>query len=165
IVDEALWLAAQARLAEQRQVYLRATNGQLWGRPSNSVESTYLLTGLLACGECGAGLTVVSRSPGRKRAHFYQCLSNVRGPRPGPQCTNALPAPLAMTDQVVLNLIAGTLLRPEVITATLAECRHRLAPDTTATRRQALARERKTVEREITNLTRAIKAGRTKESP
>jgi len=60
---------------------------------------------------------------------------------------------------VILNLIAGTLLRPEIITATLAECRRRLDLDTVATRRQALERDRKTVERKLANLTRAIKAG------
>lgn len=159
IVSEALWTAAQQRLAEQRAVYLRRTDGKLWGRPSNSVESQYLLTGLLTCGICGSGLTVVSRHHGRKRAHFYQCLGNVRGRRRGPHCANALPAPMAMTDQVVLTLIENTVLRPEVVTATITECLRRLRPDRTAPRRAALAQDLQTVERELANLIRAIKAG------
>jgi site-specific DNA recombinase len=84
IVPNDLWAAVQLRLAEQRQIYLRHTNGKLFGRPSNSVESRYLLTGLTACAACGSGLTVVSRPHGRKRAYFYQCLGNVRGRRSHP---------------------------------------------------------------------------------
>src|SRR5262245_27320042 len=47
IVDEALWTAAQARLAEQRAVYLRSTDGWMSGRPANGIDSQSLLTGLL----------------------------------------------------------------------------------------------------------------------
>src|SRR5262249_351286 len=79
VVAEEEWAGARARLDEQRAVYLRSTNGRLFGKPSNGVESNYLLTGLLRCAACGSGMTVVSRAHGRKRARFYQCLANVRG--------------------------------------------------------------------------------------
>src|SRR4029453_13804092 len=41
---EALWQAVQSRLKTSRASYLRASNGQLWGRPGNAIESKYLLT-------------------------------------------------------------------------------------------------------------------------
>src|SRR5262249_13091330 len=46
---------------DSRAAYLRTTNGQLWGRPANEVESGYLLTGLAQCGACGGSLIVHSR--------------------------------------------------------------------------------------------------------
>src|ERR1051325_5495359 len=42
IVEEPLWTAAQTRLDDARQAYLRGTNGRLWGRPGQGVESKYL---------------------------------------------------------------------------------------------------------------------------
>jgi Recombinase len=46
IVPESLWQAVRERFRDTRASYLRATNGQLWGRPANGIESRYLLTGL-----------------------------------------------------------------------------------------------------------------------
>ena len=71
IVNDKLWKAVQARLTQARKVYLRGTNGQLWGRPTGGVESKYLLPGLARCGVCGGGLYVKSRSHGTRRAYFY----------------------------------------------------------------------------------------------
>src|SRR5207244_12322030 len=58
VVDEDTWLAAHERLATSRQNYLRHTDGRLWGRPANGVESKFLLTGMAICGQCGAGMLI-----------------------------------------------------------------------------------------------------------
>jgi len=71
IVPEPLWQTVQARLKTSRQSYLRATNGQLWGRPGNGIESRYLLTGLAQCGICGGSLVAHSRASGPGRKHAY----------------------------------------------------------------------------------------------
>ena len=42
--------------------YLRASNGQLWGRPANGIESRYLLTGLAAVRSMRGSLIVHSRA-------------------------------------------------------------------------------------------------------
>jgi site-specific DNA recombinase len=39
IVPEPLWQVVKARLNTSRATYLRASNGQLWGRPGNGIES------------------------------------------------------------------------------------------------------------------------------
>ena len=39
IVPEPLWQAVRERFRDTRASYLRATNGQLWGRPANGIES------------------------------------------------------------------------------------------------------------------------------
>src|SRR5712692_5130444 len=48
IVPEDLWQEAQDRWMNVRQLYLRVTNGQLYGRPTNGHESPYLFTGFTA---------------------------------------------------------------------------------------------------------------------
>jgi site-specific DNA recombinase len=128
IIADEVWDTAPARLAEQRAIYLRSSNGRLWGRPSNSMESRYLLTGRLSCGACGSVLAVVSRHHGRKRAYFYGCQAHARPRRREPQCADALLAPMAITDAVILTLIEHTVLRPEVVSATIAECLRRHHP-------------------------------------
>ena len=52
---------ARGRLSQSRETYLRTNKGQLFSRPANGLESQYLLTGLLTCGVCGAGIVVISR--------------------------------------------------------------------------------------------------------
>src|SRR5262245_35358021 len=73
IIPEPLWQAVRERFRDTRASYLRATNGQLWGRPANRIESRYLLTGLAQCGLCGGSLIVHSRASGGRRANAYLC--------------------------------------------------------------------------------------------
>jgi site-specific DNA recombinase len=90
VVPDALWSAVHERLDATRRVYLRATNGQLWGRPLHGSESKYLLCGFAACGVCGGTLTVRSRNHGKRRrtASFYVCSSYHRRGRA--LCANSL---------------------------------------------------------------------------
>jgi site-specific DNA recombinase len=64
IVDEDLWRAAHARLGETRKRYARLTNGRLIGRPGQTLESRYLLTGFLRCGFCKGSVYIVRSPPG-----------------------------------------------------------------------------------------------------
>jgi DNA invertase Pin-like site-specific DNA recombinase len=40
IISEETWTAAHERLTTSRDTYLRSTNGRLWGKPTNGVESS-----------------------------------------------------------------------------------------------------------------------------
>ena len=70
VVSDQEWDAAHRRLKSAAAVYLRSTNGHLWGRPPSGIESKYLLSGPGQCACCGASMTVRSSSRGRRR-HFY----------------------------------------------------------------------------------------------
>ena len=52
VVPPELWKEVQDHWKNVRQLYLRATDGRLHGRPTNGHESPYLLTGFTACKEC-----------------------------------------------------------------------------------------------------------------
>jgi DNA invertase Pin-like site-specific DNA recombinase len=167
IVPESLWAATRERLTETRRSYLRSTGGKLYGKPASGHDSKYLLTSMLACGSCGATMTVRSRKHGRRRAFVYMCMSNIHGrvrQRAAKQCTNAVPLPMPAADHAILSQIESTILRPEVITATIQECLRRLDPGKRAARRAGLEREAQILERELGNLTRAIAQGRRPES-
>ena len=61
--------------------YIRRHGGKLWGRPETGLESRYLLTGLAACGVCGASLHVRLRRPGTA-APTTGAATTTRGARP-----------------------------------------------------------------------------------
>ncbi len=156
IVPDDLWEAVQDRLREARAVYLRAANGRLWGRPVNGIASKYLLSGFGVCGLCGGALSV---RPWKGRVLAYQCLTHAtRGPK---ICPNNRPAPMQETNTAVLELLADTVLRPEVVTATVEETLRRLRPSVEQQRheRTRLLAELTQVETELARLTQAVVAG------
>jgi site-specific DNA recombinase len=111
IVAEDLWTAAHARLAESRELYLRSTKGQLWGRPLNAIEAKYLLSGLAECGCCGGTLEVRSRAHARRRAYFYMCSTHRRR---GAAICKGLDVPMGRADDIVLTAFDKQLLNAEV---------------------------------------------------
>ena len=111
------WKAVHSRLKGARAIYLRGTQGQLWGRPTDGVESKYLLTGMARCGACGGSLVVRSRSHRGRRAFFYGCTSNHHRGRS--VCTNTLEMPMAAADEAVLSQLEGDALRPRGLAASL----------------------------------------------
>ena len=97
IVPEPLWQAVRERFRDTRASYLRATNGQLWGRPANGIESRYLLTGLAQCGRCGGSLIVHSRASAGRRTHAYLCsYHHLRG---NTVCPGGLVLPVEVTNE------------------------------------------------------------------
>jgi len=125
IIDEPLRRAVQERRQQAAQVYLRNTAGKLWGKPTNGVESRYLLTGMAVCGQCGSGLTVRSNG-GARRRFFYRCRAAAER---GTVCANTMALPMALTDQAVLGYLEPALLHPDVVAEAL---RRALTPDPSA---------------------------------
>jgi site-specific DNA recombinase len=129
IVEAPLWTAARERLHQTRAAYIRLAGGNLWGRPETGLESQYLLTGLAACGVCGASLHVRLRGPRDGRADYRCGYHYARG---ATVCPNARTLPMADANAAVLATLHHDVLTPEavtrVVTAALATVRDR--PDT-----------------------------------
>ena len=159
MVDERLWKAAHARLARARKVYLRGTNGRLWGRPKGGVESKYLLPGLARCGVCGGGLYVKSRSHGKRRTYFYGCSSYHR--RGSTVCPNGRELPMTQADDAVLSAVLEDFLDAELIEAVVARALERVEPvvEDASMRRGCIEAALGEVEQEICRLTHAIASG------
>jgi site-specific DNA recombinase len=112
IVSDAEWKAAHNRLDATRSSYLRGTKGELWGRPTSTFDSKYLLTGLVKCGLCGGSLYVRSSSRKGQRALFYGCTNfHLRGRT---ACTNSMLIPMEAANSAVLAVFEQEVLHPAV---------------------------------------------------
>jgi site-specific DNA recombinase len=159
IVSDEQWHAAHDRLRGSRETYLRSTADQVWGKPSNGVDSKYLLAGMAVCASCGGALTARSRSHGRHREFSYQCLTNVQRGRT--VCNNDLVVPLKDTEAAVLATVEQDVLRPEVVNAALKEALARLQPEPgqSKTEQGRLEKALSTLDVELSRLTEALVSG------
>ncbi len=157
IIPQDLWEAVQTRLRASSAAYLRATNGQLHGRPLNGVASKYLLTGLAVCGVCGGALTIRSRAQAGGRVHVYGCLTfHTKGPR---VCGNRTGVPQHDAERAVLDTVQAGLLQPEDLVPILDEVLRQVQGDDATATRERLAAELATLEVQVGRLTEAIAAG------
>jgi len=159
IISDELWKSAHARLNRVRQIYLRATNGRLHGKPATGVDSKYLLSGLLQCGECGAALVVVSKGLTRgRRKYAYACsTSRFKGKA---KCSNGIWLDMEDWDRYVIQTV-DEMLDPvklrQAVEAVLAEIQP--AEEEAARRRAKLQADLGEVEEGLENLTTAIARG------
>lgn len=142
-----------------RQLYLRATNGRLHGRPTNGHESPYLFTGFTACKTCGESLFIRSRSHGKRRAFHYACTTHYqRGPE---SCSEPMLLPMELLDRAVLDTLEHDVLQPVIIVKAVEKALQQLHthdedPDA---KRETLRKELAHVDAELARLATAIAAG------
>ncbi|WP_443082788.1 recombinase family protein [Variovorax sp. PAMC 28711] len=89
--------------------------------PARVVSSPTLLTGLLRCANCGAGMTTATGKGGRYR--YYKCNTRI-GQSSGACCTPAVP--MEKMDRLVLDAFADKVLTPERLKEMLREMKGHL---------------------------------------
>ncbi len=89
--------------------------------PARLVSSPTLLTGLLKCGACGAGMTLATGKGGRYR--YYKC--NTRIAQHAKACTTPA-VPMNKLDALVLTALADKVLTPERLKEMLREMKQHL---------------------------------------
>ena len=159
IVSEELWQAAHERMAATHAVYLRRTGGKLGGKPASGLESKYLLSGSLRCGECGGGLIISTATSKRGKPQVrYICATHRT--RPG-ACSNKYGVPtVALTDAVLAKLKSAVLNPVMLGDLLMAEWnRQREAPEAVKAERQTVAARIGTLDGELQRLAEAIAAG------
>jgi hypothetical protein len=167
IIDEPTWREANRLLGQATRVYLRHTDGKLWGKPTAGVESPYLLTGMLRCGLCGSVLGAESRPTGDtgKRLRVYWCRSNRHGRRTrGAVCPNNVVVPMKLLDQAVLACVEPYLTPDVIADAVAAAVKRAGSRPAVAAERARLDRELKAVEGELGRLVAFIKRGTASET-
>jgi hypothetical protein len=138
-------------------MYLRSTNGQVWGRPVNGVDAKYLLSGLAECGRCGGTLEVRSRSHGRRRAYFYMCSTHRRR---GPKICRGLDMPMPLADEAILSTFEKMIIDPETLQRACARVFDDDAHTVqTAAQKAELLKRQGTLVEELQRLTDALAAG------
>ena len=159
IVSEELWQAAHERMAATHAVYLRRTGGKLGGKPASGLESKYLLSGSLRCGECGSGLIISTATSKRGKPQVrYICATHRT--RPG-ACSNKYGVPTVALTDAVLTKLKSAVLNPVMLGDLLiAEwARQREAPEAVNAERQTVVGRLATLDMELQRLGEAIAAG------
>jgi site-specific DNA recombinase len=109
IVPEALWKAAQDRKAATFATYLRGADGRLSGKPERGVlESKYLLSGMVVCGECKGAMVVWSH---KGREPRYVCGTWKGRGKAG--CSQSHSIRMGMLDETILEGLRKRIMTPE----------------------------------------------------
>ena len=163
IIEEPLWRAAHARMASANKQYLRATGGQLYGKPGAGVEGKHLLAGLLRCAICGGNMFLNRRSGQRGRAVTYFCCSNRKAGRglPNGPCTNERAVPAVELTEGVVAELKKLLMEPmELVKALSAEIERRQAqPEAVRAQRAEAQSKVARLRAAVENLNNAIEEG------
>jgi site-specific DNA recombinase len=124
--------------------------------PARIVNSPTLLTGLLRCANCGAGMTLATGKGGRYR--YYKCNTRI-GQSIGACSTRAVP--VAKLDKAVLTALADKVLTPERLRQMLRELKARLKKTQVGNDDQVriLKRELSELESGINRLYEAVEKG------
>ena len=147
IVDDALWDAVKARQAEVRLVMSRDADGNAL---NGAHRQKYLLSGLLACGVCGGGFTIVN-------AHDYGCATH----RAKGTCGNQHRIRREELERRVLDGLKHRLLAPELVEE-FARAFHDEVNRLAAEQAQGRAEDEgrlEAVRRKIASMIRAIEDG------
>jgi DNA invertase Pin-like site-specific DNA recombinase len=159
IVPDGLWERVHARSAEMRKHFGAKTAPGL----TRNSHSRYLFSGLLACGECGSKLVIVSGSGVRGYAK-YGCPSHrYRG-----TCANGLMIRSDVLEQQMLAKLEECILRPEMVEFAIRGFQEQLEKrleemkaehSTRSSRKGQLRSEKERLEGQAANIADAIAAG------
>jgi site-specific DNA recombinase len=151
IVSEELWQKAKERQAAVRPTRVAEEAGSASGAALNeSHRSRFLLSGLLSCGCCGGGYTVI----GKDR---YGCATR----RQKGTCDNARTITRQQIESRVLEGLKERLLAPDLVAEFIREFQEVVGREREERKAQVRQREKKRaeVERKIAGLMKAIEDG------
>jgi DNA invertase Pin-like site-specific DNA recombinase len=163
IVPQDLWDKVQDRLKEAQRVYLRRTDGKLWGRPEGAngiISGKYFLSGLAECAECGGSIIIHRVPSGKKGQQPYYCCS-YRKLRGNSICSNDLWQNADHINCMIVEDLTGRILTPEVTELAIKETLKVVKKELKASpsKVEDLQTEKAKLEREISNLVNAVAGG------
>jgi hypothetical protein len=158
IIDPALW----ERVKTRREAVAKAYEGS--GHhfaATKSVQTRFLLTGLLKCAVCGGNFAarVAQTRRGSGRYYYYGCAFRAR--RGTSVCQNPTLLPQEAIERELLEILQQAVLTPATLDRLLSVVNARLRAQAAVSRPRIkeLRRALTLVEREIANYTRAIAKG------
>jgi DNA invertase Pin-like site-specific DNA recombinase len=124
--------------------------------PPKVVGSKTLLTGLLKCGGCGAGMTLATGKSGRFR--YYKCNTQIA--KGGHLCQSKA-VPMQKLDGIVLDALADKVFTPERVKTMLTELKQRqqVMLGNQEAQLRPLQKEFGSIEQETTRLFEAVGKG------
>jgi site-specific DNA recombinase len=124
--------------------------------PARRLSSSILLTGLLKCGHCGAGMTLATGKSGKYR--YYKCTN--RASKGNAQCSSRN-LPMQYLDTLVLDQLAERVFTAERLQLMLAEARRLMSSRTAADRQKLmhLQGELRKADERLSRLYEAVEGG------
>ena len=124
--------------------------------PPRLVNSPTLLTGLLKCGHCGAGMTLATGKGGKYR--YYKCQSRIA--KGNAQCRSGN-IPMQRLDELVLKALSDKVFTPERLKSMIAGMRERMrsSHSTQDARLKVLTRELNELKERSDRLFEAVESG------
>ncbi len=158
IVSDDVWSKVHQRRAITRQHYLRDQSGHLLSKPESGLASKFVMSGIGRCHVCGAGLKAFH---GAKDIPRYYCSERAR--RGTAVCSNSRGIPVEVLDEGVRDRIRQMLAEdPEVLADLIQEQDAKVQAEQPADlvdRRERALAEATKIEKEISNLVKAIAQG------
>ena len=111
IIDKSTFEVVQAHRASRAPSVL----------PPRIVNSPSLLTGLLKCGGCGAGMTLATGKGGRYR--YYKCNTRISK---GTKLCDSHSHPMERLDSLILTALADKVFDPERVKAMLSDMKKQI---------------------------------------
>ena len=147
IVDQALWEATQDRRTTMAFGIGRSESGEALNRAHRR---KFLLSGLLRCGYCGGGYTIIGPDQ-------YGCAAR----RSKGTCTNNVIINRARIEKRVLDALKGRMLAPELVAEFVKAFTEEVAAAqrTNASTSDASKRELSDVQRRLEGVLRAVENG------
>ena len=139
LVSRELWFKCQAVFYERS--FTRSVNG------------TYLLSGLIQCGDCGGNIVCTGGKPEYRQ---YGCATHRRGDG---SCDQGMSFTQHVVDPLVIKAIAKVAGSKATHRAIEAEYDRMVTVSAVKERRRTTSRRREVLERQRNNLTRAIAIG------
>jgi hypothetical protein len=156
IVDQVTWEAARRRLDELAAAYGAGAQARRRSLPHSSVHyPRRLLSGLIACGQCGAALHIQSRP--RQGVDYMGCPNHAKG-----TCAMATRVKYPLAEEALLGLVAELSERWPGWLATAAGAARRRVAEVAARLPEALEEDRCRIDvlgREVKNLVDALARG------
>ena len=150
IVEDALFEAAHREMDQQRA---RSCGPSSYHGPKKA-KTEYLLTGLLRCGVCNAGMEIRRQRHGNSRELILHCSAFRR--KGLTVCANNKTVLVEDAERVILDTLTTTLLNPDVMKLAIAGAKQRLESGDTS---HEIADEIRKLDAELSRLSEAIAAG------
>ncbi len=158
IIDPTLW----ERVRSRREAVAKAYEGyEHHFGATKSLQTRFLLTGLLQCAVCGGNFAarVAQTRRGKGRYYYYGCAYRAR--RGSAVCQNSTLLPQEAIERELLEILQQAVLTPATLDRLLAVVNAKLRAQASVSRPRLkeLRKALTLVDREIANFTRAIAKG------
>lgn len=151
IVSKSDWLKVQGMLDKNKT------------GPRNLDKSSYILTGVLRCGECGSamtGFTVTKKGKNDERIRYRYYVCHTGRKRNG-ECNHTKQHPANALENEVLDAIEKQMLKPDNITALADKLWDEIQKINSHrdTEQEELKKRLKEIEKQMDNITQAVMQG------